>query len=100
MPIVIKKRGGSAVIILPKNIKAEDRKVFYDDTMIQALGKACKWKQQIEEGKYMSLADIARKENVNPSYLSKVFNLNFLSPKIVKAILTGTQPKTLKLQGV
>ena len=47
-----------------------------------------------------SLADIARKEKVGTSYVSKVFNLNFLSPKIVKAVLTGTQPRTLKLQDI
>jgi len=46
------------------------------------------------------LADIARKEKVGTSYVSKVFNLNFLSPKIVKAVLTGTQPRTLKLQDI
>ena len=42
--------------------------------------------------------DIARKEKVGTSYVSKVFNLNFLSPKIVRAVLTGTQPRALKLQ--
>ena len=31
---------------------------------------------------------------------SKVFNLNFLSPKIIKAVLAGTQPRTLKLQDI
>ncbi len=30
--------------------------------------------------------------------MSKVFNLNFLSPKIVERILEGTQPRSLKLQ--
>ena len=47
-----------------------------------------------------SLAEIARTEKLNPAYVSKIFNLNFLSPKIIEAILTGTQPRSLKLQDI
>lgn len=52
----------------------------------------------MELGEFKSLADIARNENVGTSYVSKIYHLNFLSPKIVKQILTGTHPRTLKLQ--
>jgi DNA-binding LacI/PurR family transcriptional regulator len=54
----------------------------------------------MEEGKFESLADIARKEKVGTSYVSKVFNLNFISPRIIKKILTGTQPRNLRLQDI
>lgn len=97
VPITIKKRGGSAMLILPKNARSEDQKIYFDEKLIQAIGKAHKYKTQIEEGKYISLADLSRKENINSSFLSKIFSLNSLSPKIVKAILNGTQPRDLKL---
>lgn len=54
----------------------------------------------MEEGKFESLADIARKEKAETSYVSKVFNLNFISPKIIKKILTGTQLRTIRLQDI
>ena len=100
VPIQIKKRGGAAMVICPKNTPADEQKSYFDDKLIKMIGKAHKWKNLMEEGKFDSLADIARKEKVGTSYVSKVFNLNFLSPKIIKAVLTGTQPRTLKLQDI
>ena len=99
MPINIKRRGGTAMIIASRNSE-QIQKTYFDDKMIKTFGKAYKWKMQMEEGVVSSLADIARQEKVGTSYVSKVFNLNFISPRIVKRILTGTQPRTLKLQDI
>lgn len=41
-----------------------------------------------------------QKVKVGTSYVSKVFILNFLLPKILKAVLTGSQPGALKLQDI
>jgi len=98
VPLEIKKRGGTAVIILPKNLKKEEMAKCFDEKMIKAFAKAYKWKNMLEEGKIGSLAQIAVKENITGSYVSKVFNLNFISPKIVEIILNGEQPRDLKLQ--
>jgi len=100
IPIAIKKRSGTAMLMMPKNVKFENQKTYFDDKLIKTIGKAYKWKMEMEEGKFESLADIARKEKVGTSYVSKVFNLNFLSPKIIKAAFTGTQPRTLRLQDI
>ncbi len=51
-----------------------------------------------EEGQIDSLAQIAVRENITGSYVSKVFNLNFIAPEIVETILNGEQPRDLKLQ--
>lgn len=100
IPIEIKKRVGTSLIICPKNSPAVDKKSYFDNKLIKMIGKAHKWKILIESGRCKSLADIARIEKVGTSYVSKVFNLNFLSPKIIKAILNGNQPRTLKLQDI
>lgn len=68
--------------------------------MIKAIAKAYKWKVMLEEQKVLSLAEIAEKENFTSSYVSRIFNLNFLSPKIIESILNGSQPRTLKLQDI
>lgn len=54
----------------------------------------------LDEQRVSSLSEIAEKENLTASYVSRIFNLNFLSPKIVENILNGTQPRTLKLQDI
>jgi hypothetical protein len=100
VPISIKRRGGTAMIIDPRNAKRQDGQKYFDRNMIKAIAKAYKWKRMLEEEKVQSLADLARKENVSTGYVSKIFNLNFLSPKIVKDILSGTQPRDLKLQDI
>ncbi len=98
VPLEIKKRGGTAVIILPKNLKKEEMAKCFDEKMIKAFAKAYKWKNMLEENQIDSLAQIAVKENVTGSYVSKVFNLNFIAPEIVETILNGEQPRDLKLQ--
>ena len=52
----------------------------------------------LESGEAHNLADISRKEKLNVSYVSKLFRLNFVSPKIVEDIINGDQPRDLQLQ--
>ena len=98
VPLEIKKRGGSAIIILPKNLKKEEMAKCFDEKMIKAFAKAYKWKNMLKEDEIGSLAQIAVKENITGAYVSKVFNLNFIAPEIVEKILNGEQPRDLKLQ--
>jgi len=100
IPLIIKKRGGTAMVVIAKNADpANDQKCF-DEKMIKAIAKAYKWKIMLDEQRVSSLAEIAEKENLTASYVSRIFNLNFLSPKIVESVLSGTQPRTLKLQDI
>lgn len=100
IPMEIKKRGGTAMIIMPKNVDLEEGQKCFDDTMIKSIARAYKWKIMIDKEEVESLADIARKENLSTGFVSKIFNLNFLAPKIVERILSGTQPRSLKLQDI
>jgi len=98
VPLEIKKRGGSAVIIMPKNIKKEDMSKSFDEKMIKAFAKAYKWKRMLDDGDVTSLAAIAVAEDVTGAYVSRIFNLNFMAPEIIEKVLSGQQPRTLKLQ--
>ena len=100
IPLEIKKRGGTAMVIVPKDGNREDCQKCFDEKIIKSIAKAHKWKIMLDERRASSLAEIAEKENVGSSYVSRIFNLNFLSPKIVERILNGTQPRTLKLQDI
>lgn len=41
------------------------------------------------------IAILSRDEGVNGSWMSRVIRINFLSPRIINAILTGVQPVNL-----
>ena len=61
--------------MIPKNMRSEDQKTYFDDKLIKTIVKDYKWKMEMEESKFDSLVDIARKEKVGTSYVRKVFNL-------------------------
>ena len=100
VPIAIKKRNGVAMMILPK--AEENRVKHFDDKLLNAFAKACKWKYIIEdeENNINSLSDLARSENISMSHATKIYRLNFISPKIIENIVNGTAPRDLRLQDI
>ena len=102
VPMVIKKRGGGhATMILPKgaqNSSLEAKKPNYDHRLINAFAKAYKWQQNMLKNPKLTTYAIAEKENVTPSYVSKLLRLNLVAPDIIKAIVDGKQPRDLMLQ--
>ncbi len=97
IPMQIKKRGSSAMVILPKNAAREDNKPNYDYTLINAFARAYKWQKSISNGS-MTIEQIMDKENIRSSFASRILRLNLIAPDIVKAIVEGKQPRDLKLQ--
>jgi site-specific DNA recombinase len=99
VPLQIRKRGGAAMLILPQG---QSQAKNFDDKLLKAFAKAYQWKTIIEEegNKINSLSDIARDEEISNSHATKVYRLNFISPKIVEAIISGTAPRDLRLQDI
>ncbi len=102
VPMVIKRRGGGhATMILPKDAPQETREVGkpnYDYRLINAFAKAYKWQQSMLKNPKLTTYAIAEKENVTPSYVSKLLRLNLVAPDIIQAIVQGKQPRDLMLQ--
>ena len=42
-----------------------------------------------------TVAEIAAKEKINPSYVSRVLRLTLLAPDIIEAVMDGRQPPAL-----
>ena len=99
VPLQIRKRGGAAMLILPQG---QSQAKNFDDKLLKAFAKAYQLKTIIEDGdnKINSLSDIARDEEISNSHATKVYRLNFISPKIVEAIVNGTAPRELRLQDI
>ena len=62
--------------------------------MVKLLLQARRWWSSIATGE-IDVATLCKLEGVNDSWMSRVIRMNFLAPRIVEAILEGTQPVTL-----
>ena len=45
----------------------------------------------LESGEFATIAELADREGIAPSYMTRVLRLTLLAPDIVEAILDGTQ---------
>ncbi|WP_440870628.1 hypothetical protein [Vannielia litorea] len=62
-----------------------------DNTLVKALARAFRWKRMLESGEYATIAELAERECMAPSYMTRVLRLTLLAPDIVEAILDGKQ---------
>lgn len=88
----LRRRGVEAKII------AGEIQASPDQILIQRLGDAHRWVAIRRKG--MPLARLARKEGHSESYIRVRCQLAFLSPRIQKAILNGTQPPELSVDRI
>ncbi|MBA4077622.1 MAG: hypothetical protein C0508_21520 [Cyanobacteria bacterium PR.023] len=65
--------------------------------MIKALVRAHKWEKALASNTEKSLGTIAKTEDLELKYVTRIYRLNFLSPEIKEAILDGKQPQSLTL---
>lgn len=98
VPLSMKRHGGKKYILLPKNIPLNNVQAKPDETMVKALARAWMWQKALDKGRYDSIEELAAKNSINPSYVSRILRLNLLSPAIKQAILDGTQPRAFNLQ--
>ncbi len=98
IPLKFKKRGGRKEIITPDGLPAvvPDRKV-YQKPLVIALARAHRWQKLLDDSKVDSISELARKFNVDASYVSRIMRLTLLAPDIVMAILTGIEKSGLSL---
>ena len=69
----------------------------HDAPILTALSRAFHWQRLIDEGIVSSGSDIARREGLHQTTVNELLRLTLLSPKLVRSILDGHQPKTLSL---
>jgi site-specific DNA recombinase len=63
-----------------------------DPALLKAVARGFRWFDEIATGKATSAADIARRENLDKHYVSRMIPLAFLAPSVLEAISNGTQP--------
>jgi len=98
VPIRIKRRGLRKTITLPDRDSLTFRPWDSEPTPLQlALARGHRWHAMLESGDVSSMKEIARREGVDDSYVSRMVNLTTLAPDIVAAILDDTLPADVTL---
>ncbi len=94
VPFRVAKRGGRKEIQLPGGATQPRRT---DSTLVKALARAFRWKKMLESGEYTTIAELAEREGIAPSYMTRVMRLTLLAPELVEAILDGKQAPLMTL---
>lgn len=89
VPFRVVKRGGRKEMVLPPGASTQRARV--DNTLVKALARAFRWKRMVDSGEFATIAELARREGIAPSYLTRILGLTLLAPDIVEAILDGRQ---------
>lgn len=98
IPIQIKRRSGRKLVTLPSGETAPVRPWDVAPTTIQlALARGHRWLAMLESGEAKSLKEIATREGIDNSYVSRMVNLTTLAPGIVAAILDDALPNHITL---
>ena len=88
VPFRVMKRGGRKEMQMPEGVTHWRRT---DNTLVKALARAFRWKRMLESREFATIAELAEREGIAPSYMTRVLRLTLLAPDIIEAILDGKQ---------
>ena len=87
MPTIL-QNGALKLVVTQPSQKSEDA------SLIAAIARGTCWFEELTSGKASSISNIANRENVTDSYVSRLLNLALLSPTIVHQVLDGNPAAT------
>lgn len=99
IPLKIRKRGGSKVVVSPDGQVGAPTKVAtqIDKPLLVALTRAFYWQQLLDDGVVGSGSEIAQREGLHHSTVNELLRLTLLEPAIIQTILAGQQPRCMSL---
>lgn len=97
IPINIRRKSGLRVITLPNGETGKAGKTHEPTPIQQALARGHRWLAMLESGEVSTLNELAIREGVDNSYISRMVNLTTLAPEIVAAILDDKLPDHVTL---
>ena len=92
LPMRLGRRGRETRLILQSG-QVKQRPI--DASLVMMISRGYAWRHQITSGEIGSLRNIASREKVTESYVSRLVTLGFLAPDIITAILDGSAPAEL-----
>ena len=86
IPMNFRLRGGKTVMVMPDGSRAVQRhEVTIDNSMIKVIARGSRWQRMLEDGDYATIDDLAKAENINPTYVGRLVRLaGWSNPLILK----------------
>jgi hypothetical protein len=100
VPLAIKRRSYSKLLVPPPGVKSAKIKSSFDLPMIRTLGKAFYWQRLLDSGEVVNATELARQFKLEPGWVAEVLRMTRLAPDIVQAIVDGRQPRHINLHAV
>ena len=98
IPLTLRHQGGRKQVVTPVDVAPWiPRASRIDSTLVKAVVRAHRWRDMLESSRHATVRDLAKAENINESYLSRVLRLTLLAPSIIQSILEGHQSTGLEL---
>lgn len=73
VPFRVVKRGGKKEMQMPEGATQSQR---IDNTLVKALARAFRWKRMLESCEFATIAELAEREGIAPSYMTRVLRLS------------------------
>ena len=99
IPLKIRKRGASKVVVRPNGQAEAAGKVStqHGQPLLVALTRVFYWQQLLDDGVVSSDSEIAQLEGLHHATVNELLRLTLLEPAIIQAILAGKQPRCMSL---
>ncbi|WP_197386804.1 hypothetical protein [Ralstonia pseudosolanacearum] len=97
IPLKIRKRGASKVVVRPSEVLGKPAAGQHDRPLLAALTRAFYWQQLLDDGVVGSGNEIAKREGLHHSTVNELLRLTLLEPAIIEAIVAGRQPRCMSL---
>lgn len=81
-------------MVLPAGVSQQRKN---DNTLVKALARAFRWKRMLESGEATTIAELAERDGIAVSYVTRLLRLTLLAPDIVESILDGRQGPAVTL---
>lgn len=94
VPFRVVRRGGRKEMHLPDGVRPDHKT---DSTLVKALARAFRWKRMLDSGDYATIAELAEREGIATSYMTRILRLTQLEPGIIEAVLDGRQGDAITL---
>lgn len=88
VPFQIVTRGGRREMQVPESSTQQSKS---ENSLVKALARAFRWKRMLESREFTTIAELAEREGIAPSYMTRVMRLALLAPEIIEAIVEGRQ---------
>jgi hypothetical protein len=97
IPVRFRRRNGRQMIFASG--ESEDEKSKADNhALVVALARAWQWQEALESSQYSTIGELAKANQVDRTYVSRVLRLTSLAPDLVESLLAGNDCEGLSLR--